>query len=323
MQYQLAPLFCRPWTLNGISPRLIESHYETNYGGALRSLNALTAELEALDPETTSAATINRLKQEQTAALNSTLLHELYFASVGGDGRAVPEAMATALARDFGSVGRWRREFMALGNALAGGSGWVLLSYLPRDGRLANSSSTDSNQSIAGSIPILALDMYEHAYHIDFGSNATAYVATFMRNIDWLTVQERYEGACKVAPPPRLVQKQFAEVPAVSVEEVQRLIDAGERVQIIDTRPRHYASRAQDIMQGAVWRDPERLEEWIGELSREDPVVTFCVYGFHIGCETAATLRKAGFDARYMAGGHFGWKAIGGKTQQLDQTSVE
>ena len=61
-----------------------------------------------------------------------------------------------------------------------------------------------------------------------------------------------------------------------------------------------------------------RLDEWIGELSKTDPVVTYCVYGFHIGCETAIALRKAGFDARYMAGGHYAWKAIGGKVRLFD-----
>ena len=65
-------------------------------------------------------------------------------------------------------------------------------------------------------------------------------------------------------------------------------------------------------MKGAVWRDPERIGEWMGELSKTEPVVTFCVYGFHIGCESAAVLRKAGFDASYMAGGHAGWKAAKG-----------
>jgi superoxide dismutase, Fe-Mn family len=317
MQYRLAPLFCRPWTLNGITPRLIESHYETNYGDALRRLNAVSEELAALDPGATPIETINRLKRDETAALNSTLLHELYFASLGGDGRAVPETMATAFARDFGSVDRWRREFMALAGALAGGSGWVLLTWLPRDKRLTNQSGTDHSQSIAGGIPILALDMYEHAYHIDFGSNATAYIAAFMRNIDWSAVQGRYEDATTVAPPRPLEQKQFADTPAISVEEVQAMIDAGTPVQIIDARPRHYSTRAQDIMEGAVWRDPERVDDWIGELDKERPVVTYCVYGFHVGCETAITLRKAGFDARYMAGGHYGWKAAGGKVRRF------
>jgi Fe-Mn family superoxide dismutase len=304
--------------LNGITPRLIESHYEGNYGSALRRLNAITEELEALDPATTSAEVVNRLKRDEAAALNSTLLHELYFASLGGDGRTVPETMAAALARDFGSTDRWRQEFIALANALAGGSGWVLLTYVPRDGRLINQSGSDHGQNIAGGIPILALDMYEHAYHIDFGANAPAYVAAFMRNIDWSAVEGRYEDATRVAPPRPLEQKQFAGVPAMTVEEVKAMLDSGDRIQVIDARPRHYTTRAQDIMAGAVWRDPERLDEWIGELSKTDPVVTYCVYGFHVGCETAIALRKAGFDARYMAGGHYAWKAIGGKVRLFE-----
>ena len=317
MKYKIAPLFCRPWTLNGISARLIESHYENNYGGALNRLNALTEELEALDPATTPAHVLSRLKREESAALNSTLLHELYFASLGGDGRTVTDAMAAALVRDFGSVDRWRQEFIALATGLADESGWALLTYVPRDRRLINQSATDHRQSIAGGIPVLALDMYEHAYHLDFGANATAYIASFMRNIEWAAVQGRYGNAVKVEPPQQLVQKQFADVPAISVEEVTAMLAAGTPVQIIDARPRHYTTKAQDIMEGAVWRDPERVDEWIGELSKTEPVVTFCVYGFHIGCETAITLRKAGFDARYIAGGHYAWKAIKGPVMLL------
>ena len=71
--------------------------------------------------------------------------------------------LADALARDFGSIDRWRREFMALANSLDGGAGWVLLSWVPRAGRLVNQTVSDGNQAIAGAIPILALDMYEHA----------------------------------------------------------------------------------------------------------------------------------------------------------------
>jgi Fe-Mn family superoxide dismutase len=318
MRYRLAPLFCRPWTLNGMSPRLIESHYELNYGAALSRLNAITKQLASLDPDTTPADVILRLKRDEFSALNSTLLHELYFASLGGDGRKVPDPLAEAMGRDFGSVNRWRSEFAALANGMASGAGWVLLTYVPRDGRLINQSATDDGQSIAGGVPILALDMYEHAYHIDFGANAEAYIATYMRNIDWSTVQKRYDNAIKIAPPPRLEQPQFGDVPAVSVEEVQAMLDAGTKVQIIDARPKHYVTKANDMMAAATWRDPERVDEWIGELSTTEPVVTFCVYGFHIGCETAVTLRKAGFDARYMAGGHFGWKAVKGNVKLFE-----
>jgi Fe-Mn family superoxide dismutase len=318
MQYRLAPLFCRPWTLNGITPRLIESHYERNYGGELRRLNAIARELAALDPATTPPEAIARLKRDEAAALNSTLLHELYFASLGGDGRAVPDGMSEALARDFGSVKAWRRQFMALAGGLPVGAGWVLLTWLPRDRRLFNVACGEGTPGLAGGVPILALDLYEHAYHIDFGANVEAYIAAFMRNIDWAAVMGRFEDAARVTPPRPLEQKEFGDVPAVSPEEVQAMLAAGETVQIIDARPRHYSTRAEDIMDGAVWRDPERLEDWIGELKPEQPVVTYCVYGFHIGCQTAIALRKAGFDARYMAGGHYGWKAIGGKVRRFE-----
>ena len=96
------------------------------------------------------------------------------------------------------------------------------------------------------------------------------------------------------------------------------MLAAESPVQLIDTRPRHYITRTHEIIAGAVWRDPERLDEWIGELSKAEPVVTFCVYGFHIGCQTAGALRAAGFDARYMAGGHFAWKAMNGPVELLD-----
>jgi superoxide dismutase, Fe-Mn family len=318
MRYNIAPLYCRPWTLNGITPRLIESHYEHDYGSALNRLNDIADELQGLDPATTAAHVISRLKRDEAAALNSALLHELYFASLGGDGRTLPDEMASAIASDFGSVLRWRQEFIALAEALAGGSGWVVLTYVPRDGRLINQTAMDHSQSSSGGIPILAIDMYEHADHLDFGANATAYVAAFMRNIDWDVVLTRYRGAAKVPAPPKLVQKQWPDLPAMTVEEVKSMRDAGQPIQLIDTRPRHYSTRAQDIMEGAVWRDPERVDEWMGELSKSEPVVTFCVYGFHIGCETAETLRKAGFDARYLAGGYYAWKAKKGPVKLFE-----
>ncbi|HUQ36654.1 MAG TPA: Fe-Mn family superoxide dismutase [Aestuariivirga sp.] len=312
MRYFISPLFCRPWTLNGMSPQLIESHYVHNYGAALNRLNVVTEELERIDIKTTAAPVVSRLKQEQTSLLNSTLLHELYFASLGGDGRTLPEALSNAIARDFSSVDRWRAEFRALAEALGGDAGWILLTYVPRDRRLMNQSTTDHTQCIAGGIPILALDMYEHAYHIEYGANPTAYIAAFMRNIHWLAVEARYNDATKVAPPRALEQPEFDDLPSIAPEELQAMIKSGQKVQIIDTRPRHYSTRAQDMVDGAVWRDPERIDEWIGELARDQPVVTFCVYGFHIGCQSAAVLRKAGFDARYMRGGHYAWKAIKG-----------
>jgi Fe-Mn family superoxide dismutase len=300
--------------LNQLSQKLIESHYENNYGGALRRLNAITEKLEALDFAKTPPYALAALKRDQLTALNSTLLHELYFACLGVDGK-VTDAMRDVLARDFGSWQRWRDEFTGMGYGLGGGSGWVVLSYVPRDHRLVNQFAADHGDSVAGGIPILALDMYEHAYHMDFGANATAYVDTFMRNLDWKAVQERYEDATKAAPPRPLEQPEFGDLPAVDPEDVKAMLDAGKSVQVIDARPRHYMSRATEIMDGAVWRDPDRIQEWVGELKKEEPVVVFCAYGFHVGCRTALQLREQGFDATFMKGGHSAWKAIGGATK--------
>src|SRR5438128_12238635 len=140
-----------------------------------------------------------------------------------------------------------------------------------------------------------------------------------MRNIHWGVVEARYADAIKVSPPQSLDQPEFKDVPSTTPEEVQEMLSSGQRVQIIDTRPRHYSTRAQDIVDGAVWRDPERIDEWIGTLSKDEPVVTYCVYGFHIGCQSATALRKAGCDARYMAGGQYAGKAIKGRVKLFDE----
>ena len=309
MKYRLKQIHCRPWTLSYLSVKLIESHYENNYGGALRRLNAITEQLESLDFAATPGHVLNGLKREELVALNSTLLHELYFASLGGDGQPT-RAMSQALADSFGSLDRWRAEFKAMGYALGGGSGWVLLTYVPRDGRLINQYASDHSQSIAGAIPILALDMYEHAYHIDFGTNVRGYVDSVLRNVDWQAVEGRFEDATKALPPRPLVQPEFGDVPSVGVEEVRALLAEG-KVQLVDARPKHSVSRDKDIAEGVEWRDPERVQEWMGELSKEKPVVVYCAYGFHVGCRTAIVLREAGFDAKYMNVGHSGWRAVG------------
>src|SRR5437868_6420242 len=222
MRYQLKQIHCRPWTLSYLSVKLIESHYENNYGGALRRLNAITEQLESLDFEKTPGHVLNGLKREQLVALNSTLLHELYFASMGGDGQPT-KAMSEILARDFGSLDRWRAEFRAMGYAL-GGAGWVLLTYVPRDGRLINQYAAEHSQAVATGVPILALDMYEHAYHMDFGANARAYVDTYFRNIDWHGLEARYEDAAKVPAPRVLEQPEFGDVEGIGVEEVKEMM---------------------------------------------------------------------------------------------------
>lgn len=196
MTYAMKPLGCDPARIKGMSEKLIVSHYENNYGGAVKRLNLIAEQLAGLDFNTAPGFLINGLKREELIATNSMILHELFFDGLG-DGSGPGQNLASALARDFGSVERWRSEFIAMGKALAGGSGWVLLSWSPRDKRLVNQWAADHCHTLAGGQPILALDMYEHSYHIDYGAKAGTYVDTFMSAIHWSNADKLFAQHAK------------------------------------------------------------------------------------------------------------------------------
>jgi Fe-Mn family superoxide dismutase len=191
MNYEIKPLSCNPGKLKGLSEKLIVSHYENNYSGAVKRLNAITAQLESLDFATAPVFVINGLKREELIASNSMILHELYFDGLGADGEPDKD-LRVALARDFGSIERWQTQFSAMGKALGGGSGWVLLTYSHRDKKLVNQWAADHTCCLAASTPILALDMYEHSYHIDYGAKAAAYVDAYMSIIKWANASAVY-----------------------------------------------------------------------------------------------------------------------------------
>jgi len=191
MTYQMEPLSCDPAHIKGMSERLIISHYENNYGGAVKRLNLIDEQLAKLEFDKAAGFLINGLKREQLIAMNSMILHELFFDGLG-DQSEPGSALRDAIARDFGSFERWRAEFVAMGKALGGGSGWVLLSWSPRDRKLVNQWASDHCHTLAGGTPILALDMYEHSYHMDFGAKAATYVDTFMDTIRWGNADHLY-----------------------------------------------------------------------------------------------------------------------------------
>src|SRR5262249_46138552 len=150
MDQHVIQIPCKPWTLNGLSEGLIVSHYEDVYGAAVRSLNAVRNRLAMLDLAEASGYDLRALKREELSAAGSVALHELYFASLGGDGAVlftgtgtgtkIAESLAAALAQRFGSVTAWRREFIALARAAGGGSGRVMLSHSPRHGHTSDYS---------------------------------------------------------------------------------------------------------------------------------------------------------------------------------------
>ena len=324
MHQEVTPIPVRPSTLSGISEPMVVSHYENSYGNAVRMLNAVRRELGALDAGTPPYR-LRGLKGEELSLMGSVALHELYFGNLGGFRRAgpnsglgrpdwheVPDALAAEIAADFGSTSAWRREFAGTAQSLAGGSGWVLLTYSRRQKRFWNQIATDHTQAAVDAAPVLVLDMYEHAYQMEFGANATAYIDTFIRNINWETVLKRFEAARKDQPPPNEDPSVTTDIPSLSVEELAAQIASGGGVQIVDARQRNHMSRHVDLMAGATWRDPDRVEEWIAELTRDKPVAVYCSWGFDVGRNVTKTLIERGFDARFVRGGISAWYATGG-----------
>jgi Fe-Mn family superoxide dismutase len=191
--YEMKPLACDPASLSGLSEKLIVSHYENNYGGAVKRLNQIVEYLGNVDFAKTPGFVINGLKREELIATNSMILHEVYFAGLGASERSV--ALTAALVRDFGSTEQWNAQFSAMGKAQGGGSGWVLLTYSPRSGKLINQWAADHTTTLGDGVVVLALDMYEHSYHIDYGAKAAGYVDAYMQNINWADVAHRYQRA--------------------------------------------------------------------------------------------------------------------------------
>jgi superoxide dismutase, Fe-Mn family len=281
-------------SLPGLSARMVISHHQNNYGGAVKRLNALRAQLAQTPFASTPGFVLNGLKREELVATNSVLLHELYFASLAARPAEMTPAMALALDASFGSAAQWREEFTSLGKALAGGSGWVLMSFLPREGTLVNQWAADHTHAIAGAVPLLALDMYEHAYHLDHGANAAAYVDAFMGLIDWAQVYARYQAAVHAA----------SDGLGVSQDDVARGA-------LFDVRRRGVFEQSAQTLPGAVWRDPMDVAQWAAALEPGAPVTVYCVYGHEVGRSTALRLRAAGVDARYLEGGIDAWARAG------------
>ena len=193
MAYQPKPMPFDPKSIAGISEKVLVSHYENNYVGAVKRLNAIGTQLAELDFAKAPNFVINGLKREELIASNSMILHEIYFDGLGGASKPTGE-LADAMARDFGSLERWRAEFSAMGKAEGGGSGWVILAYSPRDKRLVNQWAADHTTTLAGGRPVLVLDMYEHAYHMDYGAAAAKYVDIYMEAIKWDNATKLYDG---------------------------------------------------------------------------------------------------------------------------------
>jgi Fe-Mn family superoxide dismutase len=321
MTYAVTPLPFKPHRMKGLSDRLLLSHYENNYGGAVRRLNALEARLAELDWAKAPVFEINGLKREELIAMNSMILHEVYFDGLGDDasgdsvGRGPSGALAAALERDFGSVAAWQTQITAMAKAQGGGSGWTILTWSARAGRLVNAWAADHTHGIGDGVPVFAIDMYEHAYHLDFGAKAGAYVDAVMANVHWDRVAVRFGRALEHAPGAPTTLVDAAGHPMVTVSELRARLDRGEPVIVLDVCQREDLPRKTDMLPGSSWRDPHKVPDWAGDLRPGTPVVAYCLYGFQISQNAVAALRQRGVDARSLAGGIASWRAAGYGTE--------
>ena len=185
-----APLTFKPSALTGISEKMITSHHDKNYAGAVKNLNKIETELAELKPDAPGYL-VAGLREKQLTFFNSMTLHEHYFGNLGGDGKR-SGALETRLGHEFGA-GAFESQIRATAMGLGGGSGWALLALSMHDGSLVIQSAANHTQVLAFGAPLMALDMYEHAYALDYGADHAAYIEAFFKNLNWEVVEARYD----------------------------------------------------------------------------------------------------------------------------------
>ena len=184
-----APLPFNPAKLTGLSEKLLTSHHDNNYAGAVKNLNAVELELDKVTKDTPGFVVAGLRERELTYA-NSAFLHERYFENLGGDGKPSGD-FAKALATQFGTEGRWEELARATAMALGGGSGWVVIALSPLTNDLRIVGTGGHALALAAGTPLLVLDMFEHAYAIDYGAAHAKYIDAFFQNIQWSEVDKR------------------------------------------------------------------------------------------------------------------------------------
>lgn len=191
-EHQIKPLPFDATKLKGFSEKLLVSHHDNNYGGAVKRLNQIQQQIGGL-PKDAPPYQMGALKREELIATNSMILHEFYFGNLGGDGKT-SGSVVDLLKTRFGSLEAWEQDFRLTGLALGGGSGWVILNYNPHERIVHNYWSSDHTQNLAWGTPLLVMDMYEHAYQMDYGANAKGYIDAFFQNVQWEEVNKRAES---------------------------------------------------------------------------------------------------------------------------------
>jgi superoxide dismutase, Fe-Mn family len=196
-EYAPKPLPFDPTKLSNLSEKLLRSHHENNYVGAVKKLNGVRERLADLSADAPGYL-LHGLAQGELAFKHSVVLHELYFGNLVGGGSS-GTATVDLLAAQFGGAASWEQQFRALGASLGGGSGWAILEFDLHEKVPRMYSAADHTQGLSSGVPLLVLDMYEHSYHMDYGTAAAKYIDAFFANLHWEEIDRRTELALEWA----------------------------------------------------------------------------------------------------------------------------
>jgi Fe-Mn family superoxide dismutase len=188
---EIRPRELRPelYELDGISRTTIEAHYRL-YQGYVAKRNEILGKLAEADLGSANQvySDLRALKVDLTFAIGGIKNHEIYFTHLGGDGGDPTGAAGALIERDFGSADAWRADLVASGMA---GRGWAWTAYDWDERRLFNYVGDAQNTfPVWNATPLVALDVYEHAYFLDYQTDRASYIDAFLRNLDWSVVND-------------------------------------------------------------------------------------------------------------------------------------
>ena len=196
---EITPRELKPalFELDGISRASVEAHYKL-YEGYVNKRNEILGKLDGIDMSAANQvySEIRALKVELSFAVGGIKNHEIYFEHLGGDGGDPTGLVASLIKRDFGSVEAWRDDLTATGMA---GRGWAWTAYDWDEGRVFNYiGDTQNTFPIWNATPLVALDVYEHAYFLDYGTDRASYISALFDDLDWTTINDC--GQCSGIP---------------------------------------------------------------------------------------------------------------------------
>ncbi len=177
--------------LPGISKRQLSEHHDVLYAGYVKKYNEIVEKLKSVDLSATNGtySDVRELFVEKNFALNGVKLHESYFDNMTDKPSKIGGTIVKLIEKRWGSVEKWQEEFMALGIAARG---WVVMAYDYNLGQLENYIYDMHNQGgVADTELVLVMDVYEHAYFLDYATARKDYIAKFMEVIDWDVVNKR------------------------------------------------------------------------------------------------------------------------------------